>query len=222
VSFASPSEHDLPHTRPPPESGEHLPWGSIAPHRDINQWSPHSTGFPRPAFVPPSAFLTPSTVSSSTDLCGLVSSHCHVRDSLYRGFPRRPADTPRRCAVPSCRWRCSPTTELPRQRQVPPPRLQGLDPSSDPLPPARCLAEPPTRSPPELPLLRASLRAPWRRLHVPSAHGLRPRTLAVTPGPDLQRIVDAQPGALSPEHLPVRAFRPAFPAAEAALPTRPG
>jgi hypothetical protein len=35
--------------------------------------------------------------------CGLISSHSHVRDSPFRGFPRCPADSPHRCAVPSCR-----------------------------------------------------------------------------------------------------------------------
>jgi len=74
--------------------------------------------------------------------CGLVSSHSHVRDSLSRGFPRRPAALPRRQVVPSCRWRCSSTTELPRQRQVPSPHLQGFDPSSDPLQTTECLALP--------------------------------------------------------------------------------
>jgi hypothetical protein len=35
--------------------------------------------------------------------CGLVSSHCHVRDSLYRGFPRNQATATRHRGVPSCR-----------------------------------------------------------------------------------------------------------------------
>jgi len=35
---------------------------------------------------------------------GLVSSHSHVQDSLFRGFPRCQADSPLRRAVPSCRF----------------------------------------------------------------------------------------------------------------------
>jgi hypothetical protein len=34
---------------------------------------------------------------------GLVSSHCHVRDSLFRGFPRNQATATRHRDVPSCR-----------------------------------------------------------------------------------------------------------------------
>jgi hypothetical protein len=35
--------------------------------------------------------------------CGLISSHCHVRDSRFRGFPRYLADQAHHQAVPSCR-----------------------------------------------------------------------------------------------------------------------
>jgi hypothetical protein len=34
--------------------------------------------------------------------CELVSSHSHVRDSLFRGFPRRLADTLHQRTIPSC------------------------------------------------------------------------------------------------------------------------
>jgi hypothetical protein len=41
--------------------------------------------------------------------CGLVSSRCHVRDVLFRDFPRCPAASTRRRCVPSCRcWRLPP------------------------------------------------------------------------------------------------------------------
>jgi hypothetical protein len=56
-------------------------------------------------FVPPSTFLTSSTASSSDDLCGFVSPHCHVRGSLFRGFPSRGAARARRSPLPSCRLR---------------------------------------------------------------------------------------------------------------------
>jgi hypothetical protein len=48
-----------------------LPWGSLTLHRDIRVPSPHTAGVPRPAFVPPSAFLTLSTVYSSSHFAGL-------------------------------------------------------------------------------------------------------------------------------------------------------
>jgi len=46
--------------------------------------------------------------------CGLVSSHYHVQDFLFRGFPRCPTESPHRRPVPSWRWRPSPPIELPR------------------------------------------------------------------------------------------------------------
>jgi hypothetical protein len=35
--------------------------------------------------------------------CGLISSHSHVRDSHFRGFPRCQAGLPHRQPMPSCR-----------------------------------------------------------------------------------------------------------------------
>jgi hypothetical protein len=81
---------------------------------------------------------------------GLVSSHCRVRDSLFRGFPRCQAGSSHRRVVPSCRCRASPHGELPRRCQFRSPRLQGVDPSSDPLWPEGGLDLPSTRSPPGL------------------------------------------------------------------------
>jgi len=34
-------------------------------------------------------------------LCGPISSHCHVRDSLFRGFPQQPVGLTRRQTCPS-------------------------------------------------------------------------------------------------------------------------
>jgi hypothetical protein len=79
--------------------------------------------------------------------CGLVSSHCHVRDSLFRGFPRCQAGSPHRRVVPSCRFRVSPHAGLPRRCQFHSFRLQGVSPSSDPLWPTGGLDLPTTRSP---------------------------------------------------------------------------
>jgi hypothetical protein len=80
--------------------------------------------------------------------CGLVSSHCHVRDSHSRGFPRCQAGSPHRRVVPSCRWRVSSPSRLPHRCQIHSLRLQGVDPSSDPLRSTGGLDLPTARSPP--------------------------------------------------------------------------
>jgi hypothetical protein len=82
--------------------------------------------------------------------CRLVSSGCHVRGSLFRGFSRWPARRAHRPPVPSCRWRPLPTKELPLWRQLRPPRLQGFHPTIDSLPRARRLRLTRARSPPEV------------------------------------------------------------------------
>jgi hypothetical protein len=63
---------------------------------------------------------------------GLVSSHYHVRDSLFRGFPQQPAKLAHHQLVPSCRWYHSPATRLPHSHQILIPHLQGFDPTADP------------------------------------------------------------------------------------------
>jgi hypothetical protein len=78
---------------------------------------------------------------------GLISSHCHVRDSHLREFPRCQAGSPHRRVVPSCRCRASPHAGLPRRCQLHSVRLQGLDPSSGPLRPTGGLDLPTTRFP---------------------------------------------------------------------------
>jgi hypothetical protein len=87
--------------------------------------------------------------------CGLVSSHCHVRDSLLRGFPRCQVDPTRRRAVPSCRLPTFASSRVTPTVQLRPARFQGFDPGSDPLRPAECLVLPTARSPLEFSLLRA-------------------------------------------------------------------
>ena len=80
-------------------------------------------------------------------LRGLISSHCHVRDSHLREFPRCQAASPHRRVVPSCRYRASPHGELPHRCQFHSLRLQGFAPSSGPLRPAGGLDLPTTRFP---------------------------------------------------------------------------
>jgi hypothetical protein len=74
--------------------------------------------------------------------CGFISSHCHVRDYLFRGFPHQSADLTHRQFVPSCCWRLSPAARLPHPHQIWPPHLQGFDPTADPLPPTGLLRLP--------------------------------------------------------------------------------
>jgi hypothetical protein len=57
--------------------------------------------FRRLAYGPPSVFLTPSTVFASPDLCGLVSSHCHVRGCSTGVCSRHSALPTRRRPLPS-------------------------------------------------------------------------------------------------------------------------
>jgi len=101
--------------------------------------------------------------------CGLVSSHCHVRDSHLRGFPRCQAGSPHRRVVPSCRYRASPHGRLPRRCQIHSLRLQGFSPSSGPLRPTGGLDLPTTRSPHAFStpagFSPAALETPSRPLH---------------------------------------------------------
>jgi hypothetical protein len=119
---------------------------------------------------------------------GLISSHCHVRDSLFRGFPRCQADPTHRRAVPSCRLTTLASSRVSPTVQLRPSRLQGFDPGSDPLRRAGCLVLPTARSPLEFSLPRDFLRPPWWRLHAPSARDLGCQTLRVTLATGLQRI----------------------------------
>jgi hypothetical protein len=66
--------------------------------------------------------------------CGLVSSRNHVRGSLFRGFPSRPAVRARRPPLPSCRFRPSPANDCSRAPGTCG-RLQGFPLSESPLRP---------------------------------------------------------------------------------------
>jgi hypothetical protein len=70
-----------------------LPWGSSPSSRHERVASTHRAGFPTPRYVPPSAFRTPSTVSSATCLAGLFHPA-----ATSRVCP--PGDCPSRGAVP--------------------------------------------------------------------------------------------------------------------------
>jgi hypothetical protein len=85
-------------------------------------------------------------------------------------LPSRRASSTRRALLSF--HRKDPTAEQARRFQFLPLRLQGLNPGSDPLRPVGGLDLPVARSPLGFSLLRACLRAPWERHHVPSTHDL--------------------------------------------------
>jgi hypothetical protein len=120
--------------------------------------------------------------------CGLISSHCHVRGSHFKGFPRCPAAAPHRHAVPSCDCRVSPRGKLPSRCQLRAPLLQDVTPSSDPLWPTGGLDLPALDPFLGFQLLRVFLRTPWACLHAPSAHDLGCVVLAVPSAAGLQRV----------------------------------
>jgi hypothetical protein len=97
VSFASSTEYvaacHLPGTR-----AEHLPWGFV-PIRDTSVRSPLTTGFPRPGYVPPSAFLALSAVCSSTHRVGLFHPTATFGIHTSGDFP---AAQPARLISESC------------------------------------------------------------------------------------------------------------------------
>jgi hypothetical protein len=87
--------------------------------RDISAQSPLNGRLPSPTYVPPSAFLTPSTAYSSLHLADLF--HPATTSEIHSSgvCPRQPAKSTHRRPVPSCRLRHSPTAELPRPHQIP-------------------------------------------------------------------------------------------------------
>jgi hypothetical protein len=71
------------------------------PLRDMSMWSPQSGGLPKTHL---SFALSVSHALDDFLLhtpCGLVSSHSHVRDSHFRGFPCCQADSLHQRPVPS-------------------------------------------------------------------------------------------------------------------------
>lgn len=153
-----------------PTSASH---GVLVPHRGINQRRPPSGRESQPhRHVPPSAFLTPSTVCSATSLCGLVSSRCHVQGLPFRGlslvaepYGVSPAES---CplAVERTRLRFDP-------RQPVRPRLQGFAPRDECGADRGCLD--PDRSAPLMGFCSSgcSLRATWQPLQAASTLDVR-------------------------------------------------
>jgi hypothetical protein len=87
-----------------PQAMRHLPW-DFFPHRDISAKSPLTDRISRPDLC---SALSVSRALDGLLLfspCELISSHCHVRDSLFKGFPRCLARLTHRQSVPS--WRFS-------------------------------------------------------------------------------------------------------------------
>jgi hypothetical protein len=66
---------------------------------DNSSRNPLAVGIPSPTMVPPSAFLTLSTVYASSNLAGLFHPARRVLGSPYRGFPRHSAALTRRQCV---------------------------------------------------------------------------------------------------------------------------
>jgi hypothetical protein len=108
------------------------PLGFLSPSRHQHEESTCRPSIPSSTYGPPAAFLTPSTVYSSSRLAGLFHPATTSEIHLSGGCSRRPARTPHRRPVPSCRSRLSPAAELPRRLRLHPRRLQGLDPNSGP------------------------------------------------------------------------------------------
>ena len=104
---------------PPRARGERLPWGFPPPSRHRCEESTRRQGS-RPCLC------SALSVSHALDgfllftPCRLVSSGCHVRGSLFRGFSRWPARRARHSPVPSCRFVPSPARGLPLALQLRP------------------------------------------------------------------------------------------------------
>jgi hypothetical protein len=101
-------------------------------HRGMSSRSPLSNRFPKACLGSAHSVSHAHDGLLLPEPCELVSSHYHVRDSLFRGFPQQPANLIHHQLVPSCRWQHSPATRLPHSHQIPLLRLQGLDPTVDP------------------------------------------------------------------------------------------
>jgi len=103
---------------------------------------------PGSPYDPPPAFLTPSTVSSSSSFAGLF--HPAATSGIH--LPGvSPAAQPYRLVgdrYPPVVSRRSPAIESPRPCRILALRLQGVAPGSDPRSPLECLAPSTSRSPP--------------------------------------------------------------------------
>jgi hypothetical protein len=116
-------------------------------HRDVRAESPLTGSDPDAAFVPPSVFRTPSTACSSLLLAGLFhpATTSEVSSSGVSPDGQQDGLFTRLCPLVGCQR--PPAGELPRPRQLAPPRLQGLDPAIDSVAPIGGLAPRGTRIP---------------------------------------------------------------------------
>lgn len=119
-------------------------------------------GFPCPDYGPPSVFLTPSTVYSSSYLAGLF--HPATASEVY-STGVFPVTQPSWLVASPCSLdlltSVSFAVELPLLHQLPKRGLQSVDPGADPLAPTEFLRPPAPRSP----------------LELSNPSGLQPRTL---------------------------------------------
>lgn len=178
-----------------PHDTKRLPWGST-PLRDIDRRSPHSRRLPRPHFVPPSAFLTPSTACSSIGLAGLFHPAATSRIRSSGVFPpAQPSELVARRAlvpvdpIPLPAFPQAPGTSSPAFRACLRAGIRRDTPGV-----SRSVA----RSPLEFILPRVLLCAPWRRLWS------TPPPPTAFHGP--RRVADAQPALLLRAKLPRSRF----------------
>jgi hypothetical protein len=144
----------------------HLPW-SLFPLRDISRENLLSSELSHAQLC---SALSVSRALDGLPLSlprGLVSSHYHVRDSPFRGFPHHLAESPLRRPVPSWHWLAFSSSRVAPTVQIGPPALQGLNPGSDPSRQTGGLVLLTVRSPLKFSLPRAFLQLPWRRLPRP-------------------------------------------------------
>jgi hypothetical protein len=130
-----------------PACADHLP-GASFPLRDTSLRSPLSRAS-QARSVPPSAFLTPSTVSSSAHLAGLFHPAATSRVHSSGVSSSRTAPRARHPKLPSCRLQRLPAASFIQWLQDPPPAFRAF------LHPRVRGAQwwfrpPPARSPPEL------------------------------------------------------------------------
>ena len=99
--------------RPRDRSHEDAPSQGLSPLRDVDVWSPLAPRFLGLDYVPPAAFLTLSTVSSSRHPVGLFrpTATCRIRTSGV--FPAPKPYRAHRPTVPSCRF-----GGVPREKQA--------------------------------------------------------------------------------------------------------
>jgi hypothetical protein len=188
------------HPRPPPP-GDEPPSRGLRPLRDISRWSPQARGVPRLRFVPSSAFRTPSTASSTTDLAGLFhpAATSGVRSPGVSPLAQPYGLVARRCPRVVCACSLPPVA---RRRQKPAPAFRALLRAESPLSNRGGLAHDP-----RAPLLSfPSLGFSFACRRNASQRSFRPRpftALDVLPTRDLTDSCDSA--------FPVRGFRPALP-----------